>query len=379
MADRSPAVLRLAAVLVAAGLGLQTLPALAQTGRSAGRPTVSVPNFKNTVTQQAWWWQGPVAEDLAAMLANELAAEGDLQVVERSNLKDVLSEQELTDLGIVRQSPNAAQRGQMTGARYIVLGTVSSYDSNVENTSSGSNFGLLGFGTKKQQVETKDYVAIDIRVVDSTTGEVVGRRTVEGRATSTAEAREQGGSLLPLAAGALLLPLLPGDGTDPRGPRTVALVVLLADLLLMLWVFSQRFDGGSSALQLVERVPWVPFLGLEWSLAADGLSAPLVVLSGLVTLLAVAASCGPRALGLACDLTDPDQVNAALASICARFGGLDVVVSNAGAAWTGAIAELAAAELRASFELNSLPIKPLPKRRWPSFAPRASAASCCST
>jgi len=199
MADRSPAVLRLAAVLVAAGLGLQTLPALAQTGRSAGRPTVSVPNFKNTVTQQAWWWQGPVAEDLAAMLANELAAEGDLQVVERSNLKDVLSEQELTDLGIVRQSPNAAQRGQMTGARYIVLGTVSSYDSNVENTSSGSNFGLLGFGTKKQQVETKDYVAIDIRVVDSTTGEVVGRRTVEGRATSTAEAREQGGQ--PAAVG----------------------------------------------------------------------------------------------------------------------------------------------------------------------------------
>ncbi|MCT4364173.1 MAG: NAD(P)H-quinone oxidoreductase subunit 4 [Synechococcaceae cyanobacterium MAG-AL1] len=96
-------------------------------------------------------------------------------------------------------------------------------------------------------------------------------------------------ALLP-ATGALLLPLLPGDGTDPRGPRTVALVVLLADLLLMLWVFSQRFDGGSSALQLVERVPWVPFLGLEWSLAADGLSAPLVVLSGLVTLLAVAAS-----------------------------------------------------------------------------------------
>jgi len=96
-------------------------------------------------------------------------------------------------------------------------------------------------------------------------------------------------ALLP-AAGALLLPLIPGDGTNPRGPRTVALVVLLADLLLMLWVFSQRFDGGSSALQLVERVPWVPFLGLEWSLAADGLSAPMVVLSGLVTLLAVAAS-----------------------------------------------------------------------------------------
>ncbi len=96
-------------------------------------------------------------------------------------------------------------------------------------------------------------------------------------------------ALLPAAA-ALLLPLLPGDGNDPRAPRAIAFGVLLVDLLLMVWVFSRHFDGGSSALQLVERVSWLPFLGLEWSLGADGLSAPLVVLSGLVTLLAVAAS-----------------------------------------------------------------------------------------
>jgi len=96
-------------------------------------------------------------------------------------------------------------------------------------------------------------------------------------------------TLLP-AAGALVMPLLPGDGTDPRGPRTLALGVLLADLLLMIWVFSQYFDGSDSSLQLVERVDWLPLLGLQWSLGTDGLSAPLVVLSGLVTLLAVAAS-----------------------------------------------------------------------------------------
>ena len=95
--------------------------------------------------------------------------------------------------------------------------------------------------------------------------------------------------LLPAAA-ALLMPLLPGDGSDPKGPRTLALAVLLADLVLMLVAFSQHFDGAESGLQLVERVSWVPALGLEWSLAADGLSAPLVVLSGLVTLLSVAAS-----------------------------------------------------------------------------------------
>jgi NAD(P)H-quinone oxidoreductase subunit 4 len=95
--------------------------------------------------------------------------------------------------------------------------------------------------------------------------------------------------LLPAAA-ALIMPLLPGDGDDPRLPRTVALVTLLADFGLMLWVFARHFDGASSQLQLVERFAWVPTIGLEWSLATDGLSAPLVVLSGLVTLLAVAAS-----------------------------------------------------------------------------------------
>jgi curli biogenesis system outer membrane secretion channel CsgG len=206
---------RLAAqLLIAAGILLGPSLALAQQAqplrRQPLRPTVSVPDFKNNVTQSTWWWQGPVAQDLAAALANELAATGDLQVVERSNLKQVLSEQELADLGIVKKGSNAAKKGQVTGARFIVLGTVTSYESNVENTASGSNFGLLGFGTANQQAETKDYVSIDIRVVDSTTGEVVGSRTVEGRASNTAAANSSGVSLLPAAA--LVLGLSPNIG-----------------------------------------------------------------------------------------------------------------------------------------------------------------------
>ena len=96
-------------------------------------------------------------------------------------------------------------------------------------------------------------------------------------------------TLLP-AAGAPLLMLLPGDGNDPKLPRSIALATLLADLVLMLVAFSQHYDGSIAGLQLVERFAWVPAIGLEWSLATDGLSAPLVVLSGLVTLLSVAAS-----------------------------------------------------------------------------------------
>ncbi len=67
---------------------------------------------------------------------------------------------------------------------------------------------------------------------------------------------------------------------------------------------------------------------------------------------AVAASCGKRALAAACDVTDPAAVQAAIAAVAAHFGGLDIVVSNAGAAWTGPMATLPDADLRASFELN---------------------------
>jgi rhamnose utilization protein RhaD (predicted bifunctional aldolase and dehydrogenase)/NAD(P)-dependent dehydrogenase (short-subunit alcohol dehydrogenase family) len=57
-------------------------------------------------------------------------------------------------------------------------------------------------------------------------------------------------------------------------------------------------------------------------------------------------------LGLVCDVTDPAALRAAFDGIVERFGGVDIVVSNAGAAWQGKIGEVEDAVLRASFELN---------------------------
>ena len=67
---------------------------------------------------------------------------------------------------------------------------------------------------------------------------------------------------------------------------------------------------------------------------------------------AAARAVGGAALPLACDVTDPASVHAAFDAVAARFGGVDVVVSNAGAAVTGAMADLPDADLRRSFELN---------------------------
>jgi rhamnose utilization protein RhaD (predicted bifunctional aldolase and dehydrogenase)/NAD(P)-dependent dehydrogenase (short-subunit alcohol dehydrogenase family) len=53
-----------------------------------------------------------------------------------------------------------------------------------------------------------------------------------------------------------------------------------------------------------------------------------------------------------CDVTDADSVRGALRSVVKYFGGVDIVVSNAGAAWQGRIGEVAEDVMRKSFELN---------------------------
>ncbi len=66
----------------------------------------------------------------------------------------------------------------------------------------------------------------------------------------------------------------------------------------------------------------------------------------------VALEIGKAARGFECDVTDPASVASAFDGIVETFGGLDILISNAGAAWQGRIGELDDATLRRSFELN---------------------------
>ena len=91
------------------------------------------------------------------------------------------------------------------------------------------------------------------------------------------------------AAGAALLLLLRGD----KLIRGAAVAIAVADLVLALLVFS-LFDRSADAasFQFVDQFAWIPDVGLKASylLAVDGLSAPLVALTGLLGLCAVLAS-----------------------------------------------------------------------------------------
>jgi NAD(P)H-quinone oxidoreductase subunit 4 len=91
----------------------------------------------------------------------------------------------------------------------------------------------------------------------------------------------------PLIA-ALAIPVLP----DPDG-KTVRLYALGAGILefcFIIYTFTTQYDVNNPSLQLVERYSWVPQIGLNWSMGVDGLSMPLVVLTGFVTTLATFAA-----------------------------------------------------------------------------------------
>lgn len=93
--------------------------------------------------------------------------------------------------------------------------------------------------------------------------------------------------LLPLLA-SLAIPVLPDK--EGRTIRWYALGVGLLDLALIVFCFWTHYNLDNSGFQLSETYPWIPQLGLNWSVAVDGLSMPLIALTGFVNTLAILAS-----------------------------------------------------------------------------------------
>lgn len=85
--------------------------------------------------------------------------------------------------------------------------------------------------------------------------------------------------------------------------------------------------------------------------AENGAHAVVVDLDGARAEQAAKAA-GNQSIGVACDITDAASLRKAFDRAVEVYGGLDILVSNAGAAWEGEIGTLDDALLRRSFELN---------------------------
>jgi NAD(P)-dependent dehydrogenase (short-subunit alcohol dehydrogenase family) len=94
-------------------------------------------------------------------------------------------------------------------------------------------------------------------------------------------------------------------------------------------------------------------LGRAWAQAALERGDKVVATArSLEALQPLAAKYGDAVLPLSLDVTDRDAVFAAMDTAMARFGRLDVVVSNAGYALFGTVEESSESQARAQFETN---------------------------
>src|ERR1700679_405538 len=82
--------------------------------------------------------------------------------------------------------------------------------------------------------------------------------------------------------GAAVLLLLPRGST--ASARILALLTAIAGFAIALPAFLHHPTGE---MQTITRVPWIPSLGIEYHLAADGISLTLVLLTGVIAVTGI--------------------------------------------------------------------------------------------
>ncbi len=97
-------------------------------------------------------------------------------------------------------------------------------------------------------------------------------------------------TFLPLV-GVLAIILLkqPEDGSKDDSIKLVAIAASAVTFLVSLFVLF-RFDATNPALQLVDRVDWIPSWGISYFMGVDGLSILMVLLTTFISLLAIIGS-----------------------------------------------------------------------------------------
>lgn len=90
-------------------------------------------------------------------------------------------------------------------------------------------------------------------------------------------------------AGLVLIALIPAQAELLI--KRIALFFSSLPLILVLWIWP-KFDSSTPAMQFLEWTPWIPSLGVYYHLGIDGLGFSLVLLTAIISPLAVLASYG---------------------------------------------------------------------------------------
>jgi curli biogenesis system outer membrane secretion channel CsgG len=142
---------------------------------------VALMDFEFGTVQQ--WWSGnwDIGKGIADMIVTDLVKDGTYSVIERKQLSAILTEQNFSNSDRANAT-SAAKIGKVLGINAMVVGSITQFgteDKSLNLGGLGGGWGGWGagkVGTKKG----KATVAIDARLIDVNTGEIVATATGKG-------------------------------------------------------------------------------------------------------------------------------------------------------------------------------------------------------
>ncbi|MDQ2704657.1 MAG: hypothetical protein M3Y43_05810 [Pseudomonadota bacterium] len=148
----------------------------------SSRPTAAILDFEFGAIEN--WWGGTwnIGKGIADLMVEELLQKGQLRLLERKQIENVLGEQDLANSNRADVSAGEAARlGKVLGAKLLITGSVTKFGSEERNVggAAGSLAGRFtgGAGAKN----TTATVAITLRVIDSSTSEILASVKGEGK------------------------------------------------------------------------------------------------------------------------------------------------------------------------------------------------------
>jgi len=149
---------------------------------------LAVGKFTDKTAKGGWsgGWMGmwgmsfkQIGDGMQEMLTTALFNTNRFIVLEREQLNEVLAEQDLGDSGRVKKG-SEAKIGEIYGAELMITAAVTEFEGSKQGVGGGTKvLGIaLGGGMKK------GHVAIDIRIIDTNTSQIVAATSVEGDAKS---------------------------------------------------------------------------------------------------------------------------------------------------------------------------------------------------
>ncbi len=136
---------------------------------------------KEFENEAGWRGEWDLGRNLTTMLESALYDSGRFIIVEREKLKDVIAEQDLITSGRAAKAKNVAQTGLIRPARYIAAGAITEVSHNQSGGGAGVNIGGFRIGGSRSEAQ----IALIVKLVDTTTGEIVAKERIVGKAGAT--------------------------------------------------------------------------------------------------------------------------------------------------------------------------------------------------